>query len=123
MPDSADSFIPPPSNASPIAPGTLDDHGTPFDANRHLPKKHPKTKRWQPRGGYTAEKRAANALKKAQAANPAPAQSNPAAFEPPAQPATVDPTASLVSHMATNMPEVSGATAPKAEAGAAPQLA
>lgn len=51
MSDEIDSIVRPPSAASPIAPGTPDDHGTPFDPVRHIPKKHPKTGRWMPKGG------------------------------------------------------------------------
>lgn len=51
MSDLIDSQPEIPANASAIAPGTPDDHGTPFDPARHIPKKHPRTGRWMPRGG------------------------------------------------------------------------
>lgn len=114
MPDNADSITPPPAGASPIAPGTLDRKGNKFDPARHLPKMHKTGGNWLPKGGYTAEKRAANAAKKAQApaaAPAAPAPVIPAAAPLPAAPiqtAPADPTAALVEHMAVNMPEVSG---------------
>lgn len=114
MSDKVDSITPPPAGASPIAPGTLDRHGTPFDGKKHLPKKHPTGGNWLPKGGYTKEARAANAAKKAQApaaaAPVAPAPVIPAAAPLPSVPiqtVSADPTASLVEHMAMNMPAVS----------------
>lgn len=38
-------------DASHPSAGTLDSKGTPFDAARHVPRLHPRTGRWMPRGG------------------------------------------------------------------------
>jgi len=54
MSDEADSIIPPPAAASPVAPGTLDRQGTPFNPVRHIAKQHPRTGRWMPKGGRKA---------------------------------------------------------------------
>lgn len=114
MSDNADNITPPPAGASPIAPGTLDRRGNKFDPTRHLPKMHKTGGNWLPKGGYTAEKRAANAAKKAAQPGAAPAAPSPVIPPPaplpsaPIQTVTADPTAALVEHMAVNMPEVSG---------------
>jgi hypothetical protein len=42
-----------PESASPIAPGTPDKHGTPFNPAIHIPKMHPRSGRWMPKGGRT----------------------------------------------------------------------
>lgn len=51
MSDEIDNIPEIPATASPIAPGTTDRNGVPFDPARHLPKAHPRTGRWMPRGG------------------------------------------------------------------------
>jgi hypothetical protein len=49
---SADSA--PALDASQPAAGTLDAKGTPFDPSRHIPRTHPRTGAWMPRGGRKA---------------------------------------------------------------------
>ena len=51
MSDTIDQITAPPASASPIAPGTLSRSGVPFDPARHIPKQHPRSGGWMPRGG------------------------------------------------------------------------
>lgn len=51
MSDEIDNIPEIPAGASPIAPGTLDRHGVPFDPARHIARQHPTSGRWMPRGG------------------------------------------------------------------------
>jgi hypothetical protein len=51
MSDEIDQLPEIPATASAIAPGTIDRQGTPFDPARHIPKMHPLTGRWMPKGG------------------------------------------------------------------------
>jgi hypothetical protein len=71
---SADSA--PALDASQPAAGTLDAKGTPFDPSRHIPRTHPRTGAWMPRGG-----RKAGATPPA-SANPGTAQTAPDAPPP-----------------------------------------
>jgi len=109
MADEIDSIPQIPSNASAIRPGTLDRIGRPFDPAKHLPRQHPRSGAWMPKGG-----------RKALTATTAPAVSAPAA---PAGPVSADPTEALGRAMAADMPPVSGAPAAAPQVGKAPTRA
>lgn len=68
------------SSASTSA-NAVDDAGTPFDGTRHLPKKHPRTGRWLPRGGR--KPRAATTTPSTDAST---SQPPPPSFIPPQPP-------------------------------------
>lgn len=50
-PTPAPESAPAPASPDSASPGTTDAKGTPFDPARHVPRLHPRTGRWMPRGG------------------------------------------------------------------------
>lgn len=75
--DLADNITPTPAGSSPVAPGTLDRKGVPFDPARHIPKERKVTGGWMPRGG-----------RKAKAASAAGSSSEPASLFPEGSPSS-----------------------------------
>ena len=88
-PDSSAAVSAPPAAlTSPAVDVETDSAGVPFDAARHLSKKHPATGRWMPRGGRKPKSAApaSPASSSASTSSPPPASSgvSPASSTPPA---------------------------------------
>lgn len=118
MSDIIDSITPPPAAASPVAPGTPDRKGNPFDPARHIPKMHPKHGYWITRSpGRGGRKEKPAAPSSSESASLFPADSAPSHSMPPPAP-TAAPAPSF-----DDIEKAAGPTAPvegAPGAGAAP---